>query len=155
VATACIVLGRAAGLRVYATSRSEDKRARASELGAHETVETGERLPERVDAVMETVGEATWAHSLRSVEAGGVIVVAGATSGFNPPAELQRVFFRDVRIQGTTMGTRQELRDLAQMLVATGARPVVDSTHALSDARNAYQKMESGAVFGKLVLTVG
>ena len=155
VATACIVLGRAAGLQVYATSRSEDKRARASELGAHETVATGERLPKRVDAVMETVGEATWGHSLRSVEAGGVIVVAGATSGFNPPSELQRVFFRQVRIQGTTMGTRQELRDLVAMLIATGARPVVDSTHPLPQAKQAYEQMASGQVFGKLVLTVG
>ena len=155
VATACILLGRAAGLTVYATSRSEDKRARAERLGAHAAVETGARLPERVDAVMETVGEATWGHSLRSVEAGGVIVVAGATSGFNPPAELQRVYFRQVRIQGSTMGTRRELRDLVRMLVATGVRPVIDSTVALADARDAYRRMETGDVFGKLVLTCG
>lgn len=155
VATACIVLGRAAGLKVYATSRSEDKRKRAEELGAHATVETGGRLPERVDAVMETVGEATWGHSLRSVDAGGVIVVVGATSGFNPPAELQRVFFRQIRIQGSTMGTRRELRQLVRLLMATGVRPVVDSTYALTDAREAYEKMESGDLFGKLVLTNG
>ena len=155
VATACIILGRAAGLTVYATSRSDDKRARAEELGAHATFETGARLPERVDAVIETVGEATWGHSLRSVEAGGVIVVAGATSGFNPPAELQRVYFRQVRIQGSTMGTRRELRDLVRMLVATGIRPVIDSTVALADAKDAYRRMETGDVFGKLVLTCG
>ena len=154
VATACIMLGRAAGLKIYATSRSEEKRSRAQELGAHLALETGARLPERVDAVIETVGEATWGHSLRSVEAGGVIVVAGATSGFNPPAELQRVYFRQVRIQGTMMGTRAELRQLVRMLMATGVRPVIDSTHPLADARAAYAKMESGDLFGKLVLTV-
>jgi D-arabinose 1-dehydrogenase-like Zn-dependent alcohol dehydrogenase len=103
--------------------------------------------------VMETVGEATWGHSLRSVEAGGVIVVAGATSGPNPPAELQRVFFRQVRIIGSTMGTRQELIDLVRMLETTGVRPVVDSVRPLSEARAAYERMAAGEVFGKLVLT--
>jgi NADPH:quinone reductase-like Zn-dependent oxidoreductase len=154
VATACIVLGRAAGLTVYATSRSAEKRARAEELGAHVTVETGERLPERVDVVIETVGEATWGHSLRSVEAGGIVVTVGGTSGFNPPAELPRVFFRQVRIQGSTMGTRRELTELVRMLVATGVRPVVDDTLPLAGAREAYAKVHRGDVFGKVVLTV-
>lgn len=154
VATACIVLGAAAGLRVYATSRSDDKRARAEELGAAATVPTGERLPERVDVVIESVGKATWAHSLRSVEAGGTIVTVGATSGFDPPAELHRVFFRNVRIQGSTMGTRGQLRDLVRMLQVTGARPIIDRTYPLADAADAYRRMEDGDVFGKLVLTV-
>ncbi len=81
VATALILLGRAAGYRMWATSRSEAKRARALELGADQVFETGARLPERVDAVMETVGEATWAHSLRALKPGGTIVICGATSG--------------------------------------------------------------------------
>src|SRR4051812_32630148 len=93
VATACIALAAAAGVRVWATSRSEDKRARALELGAAATFAAGERLPERVDAVIETVGEATWSHSLKALRPGGMIVVAGATSGFAPPADLARVFF--------------------------------------------------------------
>jgi len=152
VATACIALGRAAGLRVYVTSRDEAKRARAQELGAHVVVASGERLPERVDAVMETVGEATWGHSLRSVEAGGAIVVSGATSGPNPPAELARVFFRHVRVVGSTMGSRDELVDLIRLLDATGLRPQIDSQRPLTEARDAYAAMAEGDVFGKLVL---
>jgi NADPH:quinone reductase-like Zn-dependent oxidoreductase len=154
VATALILLGRAAGFRVWVTSRDEEKAARAVELGAHEAFESGARLPERVNAVMETVGEATWGHSLRSVEAGGTIVVSGSTTGPNPPAELQRVFFRQLRIVGSTMGTRRELAGLVGMLDATGVRPLVDDTFALADAASAYERLAQGEVFGKLVLTV-
>ena len=153
VATAAITLGRAAGLKVYATSRSEEKRAKATELGAHEVLESGARLPERVDAVIETVGEATWAHSLRSLEAGGVVVVAGSTSGPNPSAELQRVFFRQLRVVGSTMGTRAEFTALLRMLDASGVRPEIDSVRPLSEAAQAYAQMAQGELFGKLVLT--
>ncbi|MGH8908788.1 MAG: zinc-binding dehydrogenase [Egibacteraceae bacterium] len=152
VSTAAIMLARAAGLRVYVTSRSEDKREKAADLGAHGVFETGGRLPERVDGVMETVGEATWGHSLRCVEAGGVIVCAGATSGPNPPAELQRVFYRQVRIVGSTMGTRRELTELIRMLRDTGVRPVIDATYPLADAKAAYRQMHAGDLFGKIVL---
>ena len=94
VATALIVLARAGGLRVFATSRDEAKLARAREIGAHEAVETGARLPQKVDAVMETVGAATWSHSVKSMRPGGTVVVSGATSGPNPDkAELTRIFF--------------------------------------------------------------
>ena len=110
VATALIALGRAGGLRVFATSRDETKRKRALELGADEVVESGERLPQKVDAVMETVGKATWSHSLRSLRPGGTLVVSGATSGPNPDkTELNRVFFLQLRVIGSTMGTRAEL----------------------------------------------
>jgi NADPH:quinone reductase-like Zn-dependent oxidoreductase len=153
VATALILLARAAGLRVYVTSRDEDKAARAVELGAHEAFESGARLPDRVHAVMETVGEATWGHSLRSLEAGGTIVVSGSTSGPNPPAELQRVFFKQLRVVGSTMGTRRELAGLVGMLDATGVRPLVDDTFALADGAQAYARLADGEVFGKLVLT--
>lgn len=152
VSTAAVMLARAAGLRVYVTSRSEEKRKRAAELGAHATFEAGARLPERVDGVMETVGEATWGHSLRSVEAGGVIVCAGSTSGPNPPAELQRVFYRQVRIVGSTMGTRRELGDLIRMLRDTGVRPVIDATYPLSEGKAAFEQMHRGEHFGKIVL---
>ena len=116
VATALIVLARAAGARVWATSRSEAKRARALELGADAVFEPGARLPERVDAVMETVGEATWDHSLKSLRPGGVLVVSGATSGQNPPASLNRVFFLQLSVIGSTMGTRDELVTAAHIL---------------------------------------
>ncbi|MGZ4651346.1 MAG: zinc-binding dehydrogenase, partial [Kineosporiaceae bacterium] len=92
VATALIRLGSAAGFRVWATSRDEAKQARALELGAEQAFGSGTRLPRRVDAVMETVGAATWSHSLRSLRPGGTVVISGATSGPNPSAtELNRV----------------------------------------------------------------
>lgn len=153
VATAAILLARAAGLHVSVTSRADDKLARAQKLGAHVAVRSGERLPGRVDAVVETVGEATWSHSLRALEPGGVIVVAGATSGMNPPADLARVFFRQLRIVGSTMGTRDELVRLVRMLDATGLRPLIDEILPMSDARGAFERMLAGDVFGKLVLT--
>lgn len=153
VATAAIRLARAAGLHVSVTSRDEQKLERARELGAHVTVGSGERLPDRVDAVVETVGEATWSHSLRSLEPGGVIVVAGATSGMNPPADLARVFFRQLRIVGSTMGTRDELVKLVRMLEATGVRPLIDDVMPMGEARTAFERMLDGELFGKLVLT--
>ena len=152
VATAAIVLGRHAGARVWVTSRDEDKRARALQLGADAAFESGERLPERVDAVMETVGEATWPHSLRSLRPGGIIVVSGSTSGAAPSAELQRVFFLQLRIEGSTMGTRDELVRLARLCETSGARPVIDRELPLSEVAEGLAAMERGELFGKVVL---
>src|SRR6478735_6513017 len=102
VATALIALGRAGGLRVFATSRDESKRARALELGAHEVFESGARLPTKVDAVMETVGRATWSHSIRALRPGGKIVISGTTSGPKlDDAELTRIFFLQLRVIGS------------------------------------------------------
>ncbi|MGN6090372.1 MAG: zinc-binding dehydrogenase [Actinomycetales bacterium] len=154
VATAAISLARLAGFRVWATSRDETKRQRALELGAHEAFPTGARLPERVDAVLETVGEATWSHSLKSLRPGGTVVVSGATSGAGPSADLNRVFFLGLRVVGSTMGTRDELLRLLRLLDLSGARPEIDSTFALSEARGAFERLASGAAFGKVVLTV-
>lgn len=153
VATAALLLGCAAGLRMYVTSRDEGKRARAEQMGAHAAVPAGERLPERVDAVLETVGEATFGHSLRSLQPGGTVVVSGATSGWNPPAELNRVFARQLRVVGSTMGTREELVDLIRFLSDTGVRPPVDAVIHLGEARTAYARMAAGGHFGKIVLT--
>lgn len=153
VATAAIVLARAAGLRVYATSRDAGKRERALELGAHAVVEPGARLPERVDAVIETVGAATWSHSVKSLRPGGTLVISGATSGPNPPAaELNRIFFLELKVVGSTMGTKDELEDLLAFCDATGVRPVIDSVLPMSRAREAFARMERGDVFGKIVL---
>src|SRR5881397_3696565 len=93
VATALIRLGSAAGYRVWVTGRSEEKRSAALALGAEHAFESGARLPGRVDGVMETVGEATWSHSIKSLKPGGVLVISGATTGFSPGAELNRIFF--------------------------------------------------------------
>jgi NADPH:quinone reductase-like Zn-dependent oxidoreductase len=153
VATALTVLGSAAGLRMWVTGSSEEKRARALALGADAAFEPGARLPERVDAVMETVGEATWGHSLRSLKPGGTLVVSGATSGQAPSAELNRVFFLQLSIVGSTMGTRDELERLARFCVDKGVRPVIDRTVALPDARDAFAALLDGSVTGKIVLT--
>jgi NADPH:quinone reductase-like Zn-dependent oxidoreductase len=155
VATAAIVLGRAAGCRVWVTGRSEDKRQAALALGAHQVFEPGARLPERVDAVIETVGEATWSHSLKSLRPGGVLVVSGATSGANPPADLNRVFFLQLSVVGSTMGTRQELASMMTFLDAAGVRPVIDAEMPLVDARGGFEKMLAGDTAGKIVFTVG
>jgi NADPH:quinone reductase-like Zn-dependent oxidoreductase len=155
VATAAIVLGAAAGLRVFATSRDESKRKRAVELGAEAAVESGARLPQRVDAVIETVGAATWSHSVKSLKPGGTLVISGATSGPNPPsAELTRVFFLELKVVGSTMGTKDELASLLQFCAAKGVRPVIDSTLPLDRAREGFAKMAEGDLFGKIVLTV-
>jgi NADPH:quinone reductase-like Zn-dependent oxidoreductase len=153
VATALIALGRAAGLRVWATSRSEAKRARAVSLGADASFEPGSRLPERVDAVMETVGQATWSHSLKSLKPGGVLVTSGATSGPNPQADLNRVFFLQLSVVGSTMGTRDELERLVRLCVERDVRPVVERALPMEEAREAFEALAAGDVFGKLVLT--
>lgn len=151
VATAAIALGRQAGYRVWATSRSEKKRSKALELGAHDVFEPGARLPARVDAVIESVGEATLGHSLRSVRPGGRVVVCGATSGTTVPVELARVFFQQVDVVGSTMGNKTELEGLVAMLVATGLRPAVDTVLPLAEARKGFERMIAGDVFGKVV----
>ena len=153
VASALIALGRATGLRVWATSRSEEKRARARELGAHDVFEPGARLPERVDAVMETVGEATWSHSVKSLRPGGTLVVCGATTGFGPPAELNRIFFLQLSVVGSTMGTRDELARLVRFCADTGVRPVISATHPLAQARAGFEAILAGELFGKIVFT--
>jgi NADPH:quinone reductase-like Zn-dependent oxidoreductase len=153
VATALIVLARAAGLRVWATSRSQAKRARALELGADAAFEPGARLPERVDVVAETVAAATWDHSLKSLKPGGVLVISGATSGGDPPAGLTRVFFLQLSVIGSTMGTRDELGRLVRLCVERDVRPVIESEVPLADARSAFEALAAGDVFGKLVLT--
>ncbi len=153
VSTALIALARAAGYRVWVTSRSAEKQEKAVELGAHEAFDSGARLPSRVDAVFETVGEATWSHSLKSLRPGGTLVVSGATSGPNPPADLTRVFFLQLRIIGSTMGTREELERVARFCDVTGVRPSIDAVLPLADASDAFARMAGGDVFGKLVLT--
>ncbi len=136
------------------TSRTEAKRDRAVELGADQAFPTGARLPERVDAVMETVGEATWAHSLRALKPGGAVVISGATSGSVPPAELSRIFFLQLSVLGTTMGSREQLGRLLRFCVQTGVRPLIDRTLPLEQAQAGFAALISGDVFGKVVFTV-
>ena len=154
VATALIKLASSAGIRVWSTGRSEEKRELALSLGADAAFEPGARLPERVDAVMETIGEATWSHSVKSLKQGGAIVVCGATSGFAPPAELNRIFFLQLSVIGSTMGTREELERLMRMMVECGIEPAISQTLPLSEARAGFEAMEAGQTSGKIVLTV-
>jgi NADPH:quinone reductase-like Zn-dependent oxidoreductase len=137
VATALIALGRQAGMRVWVTSRDDARSA---------------RLPERVDAVMDGVGAATWSHSINVLKPGGTLVICGATSGDNPPkAELTKIFFKPLRVIGSVMGTRHELISLAQMLVATGLRPHIDRILPLADAAAGFAAMIAGDHFGKII----
>jgi len=153
VATALILLGSTAGYRIWVTSRSEEKRQRALDLGADQTFPPGARLPERVDVVMETVGEATWSHSLKALRPGGRIVVSGATSGAMPSADLARVFFFQLSVVGSTMGTRDQLGRLVRFCEQTGVRPLIDRVLPLGEAREGLAAMINGELFGKVVFT--
>lgn len=162
VATAAIQLARAAGLAVYVTSRDDGKRQAALAVGAHHAVETagaGRRMLELtdgrgVDAVMETVGEPTWRESLRAVRAGGSIVVSGATGGANPPADLNRVFWRQIAIIGSTMGSRADMLGVVRMAEATGLRPILDETYPLAETRAGLERMAAGQHTGKIIITI-
>ncbi len=150
VASAATALGVAAGLEVYVTSRSADKRTRATALGAT-AVEPGARLPRRVDGVVETVGKATWRHSAASLRPGGTIAVAGATTG-DPAAELTRVFFNELRVQGVTMGSREDLRALLAFLDRHDLRPTIAQVLPLARADEGLALLESGEQYGKIVV---
>jgi NADPH:quinone reductase-like Zn-dependent oxidoreductase len=151
VATAAVVLGQALGARVYATSRDPGKRERIAALGAT-AFEPGARLPERVDVVIETVGAATFEHSLKCTTPGGRIVVSGATAGHLATVDLRRVYFLQLEILGSTMGTRDELAALLSLCATHGIHPTIDSEYGFSEVRTAFERLESGDVFGKLVL---
>jgi NADPH:quinone reductase-like Zn-dependent oxidoreductase len=151
VATAAVALGVAMGARVYATSRDASKRERIAALGAT-ALEPGARLPERVDVVIETVGAATLEHSLKSAAQGGRIVVSGSTSGHLATVDLRRVFFLQLEIVGSTMGTRDELAAVLSLCASGQVRPIIDSVYAFSDARAAFERLYAGDSFGKIVL---
>jgi D-arabinose 1-dehydrogenase-like Zn-dependent alcohol dehydrogenase len=103
---------------------------------------------------METVGEATWSHSIKSLKPGGVVVTSGATTGFNPGAELNRIFFTQLSVIGSTMGTRAELESLIQLCSVTGIRPQIDVELPLSQAREGFERMLEGRTAGKIVFTL-
>ena len=161
VATATILLGRVAGLDVISTSRDPAKRAEALRLGARAALGTDRESSKElarmtggdgVDAVIETVGEPTWEFSLRAVRIDGTIVVAGATAGPNPPAQLHRIFWRHTRILGSTMGTRAELTKLVGMVASGSLDPLVGGVFPLADAAAAFAQLEAGEGSGKLMV---
>jgi NADPH:quinone reductase-like Zn-dependent oxidoreductase len=163
VATAALAIAKALGAHVIATSSSDAKLERARELGADETVnhET-EDVPKRVKeitgggahVVVEHVGEATWTRSLNAARQEGRIVVCGATSGPNPPAALHRVWWKQLAILGSTMGTREDFKGAYDLIAAGRAKPVVDEVFPLAEARAAHERMEAGEQLGKIVLRI-
>jgi NADPH:quinone reductase-like Zn-dependent oxidoreductase len=154
VATALIVLASRAGARVWVTSRTESGRELALSLGADAAFESGARLPERIDWVMETIGRSTWDHSVKSLKPGGTIVISGATTGDAAAAQLSRIFFLQLSVIGSTMGTRDELGRLIRFCVERDVRPVIDSVMPLADARAGFESLAAGGVNGKIVITV-
>lgn len=154
VSTALIQLGRAAGFRVWATGRTSAKRAFAEEMGAHGVFEPGVRLPERVHAVFESVGEATWGHSMRSLRPGGALICCGATTGINPGADLARLISLQIRVEGSTMGTREEFIDLLAFVSTHGIRPHIGMKVPLSEARSGFATMIAGEARGKILVDV-
>jgi NADPH:quinone reductase-like Zn-dependent oxidoreductase len=163
VATAALAIAKALGARVVATSSSDAKLARAHELGAddivnHETDDVPARVKEvtrgGTHVVVEHVGEATWARSLNAARQEGRIVVCGATSGPNPPAGLHRVWWKQLAIFGSTMGTREDFKGAYDLIAAGKAKPVVDEVFPLAEARAAHERMEAGEQLGKIVLRI-
>jgi NADPH:quinone reductase-like Zn-dependent oxidoreductase len=162
IATASLAIAKALGAHVIATSSREAKLERARELGADVVVNHAERdvaaaVKEAggADVVVEHVGEATWKTSLAVAKPAGRIVVCGATSGPNPPAQLHRVWWKQLTIYGSTMGTRDDFAGAFELVKSGRARPVVDEVFSLEDARAAHERLEAGEQFGKIVLRIG
>jgi NADPH:quinone reductase-like Zn-dependent oxidoreductase len=151
VATAAVVLAQVLGARVYATSRSAVKRQQITALGAT-ALEPGARLPERVQVVIETVGGPTIDHSLKSTAPGGRVVVCGSTGGHLAEVDLRRVFFLQLELLGSTMGSRAELAELTSLMTEHGISPVIDAVYPFDQAAHAFARLESGEAFGKIVL---
>lgn len=164
IGTAAIVLARALGARVVTTSSSDAKVELARGLGAeavvnHKTGDVLEAVREATggagaDVVVEHVGEATWQTSLQAVRAHGRIAVCGATSGPNPKAALHRVWWKQLTIYGSTMGTKEDFEGAFELVKSGKAKPVVDSVYPLAEARAAHERMEAGEHFGKVVLAI-
>ncbi|MGO1405984.1 MAG: zinc-binding dehydrogenase [Agrococcus casei] len=152
VSSAAIALARAAGATVYATSRTAAKREFALTQGAHDVFEHGERLPRKVDVVIENVGAATWEHTMRAVRPGGTIVVCGATTGAMPPAELNRIFYQQISVVGSTACTRDEFVRMLEFLDRTGLRPSTE-TLRFDEIPAGLGRLVDGEVLGKLVVS--
>ena len=165
VATAVLAIAKAHGARVIVTSSSDAKLARARELGADETIDHATedvraRMKELTggrgaDVVVETVGDATWKTSLEVAATQGRIVVCGATTGPNPPAGLHRIWWKELVVHGSTMGSAEDFEACLELVTSGRARPVVDEVVPLAEARAAHERLEAGEQLGKIVFSVG
>jgi zinc-binding alcohol dehydrogenase/oxidoreductase len=163
VGSAAFLIAKALGAKVVVTSSDDGKLERARELGADETVnhESGDVVSVVKEAteggahvVVEHVGEATWKTSLQVARTGGRIAVCGATSGPNPPANLHRIFWKQLSILGSTMGTAEDFAGVYELVASGRVKPLVDRVFPLEEAAEAHRHLESGKQFGKVVLTV-
>jgi NADPH:quinone reductase-like Zn-dependent oxidoreductase len=164
VASAALEICRAAGARAIVTSSSDAKLQRAVSLGAHATInhvrddvaDAVRSLTDGrgVDVVVEHVGAATWARSIDALARGGRLVTCGASSGGQPPAGLHRIFWKQVSVHGSTMGSDSEFRSALELGAAGRIRPRVDAVFPLEGVADAHRRLEAGEQFGKVVLRV-
>ena len=153
VATALIQLGRAAGFEVWATSRTEEGRAQAERLGAHQTFLPDQPVPRKVRAVIDSVGVATWSHSLASVARGGVLVMLGGTTGFDVPLNILTVVAEQLTITGSIMGRLQDMEDMMRLIAHTGIHPEIGAILPMQHAAEGFRAMWEGRTHGKIVFT--
>jgi NADPH:quinone reductase-like Zn-dependent oxidoreductase len=162
VGTAAIQIAKITGCRVFATASTEEKLKRAKQLGADFVINyTKEEFDKRirdltnkrgVDIVVDYVGADTWVRSLRSARRGGRVLTCGATTGFEPQTDLRQIFFRQVQVLGSTMGSHREFLEVMKCIFRGQLKPVVDRVLPLSDAAKGHQLIEERAIFGKVVL---
>ncbi|TVY88817.1 putative zinc-type alcohol dehydrogenase-like protein [Lachnellula willkommii] len=154
VTTALIQLGAAAGMRVWCTGRSPEKRELGLRLGAEKAYTSGEQIPEKAAAVFDTSGEVTWSHSMASVKPGGTVVTCGVHSGRTVPTELMSIMIQELNIKGSHLGTFQEFRDLIHFVVARGIKPHIGLVLPIEKADVGFRNMIDGKTEGKIVITV-
>jgi NADPH:quinone reductase-like Zn-dependent oxidoreductase len=153
LSTALIQLGRAAGFEIWVTSRTAKGRELAERLGAHRTFAANERLPRKVQAVVDHIGPASWEHSMASVARGGTVVITGGTTGLNVTLSLLPMLSEQLTVRGSIMGTLQDMKNLLSFLVGTGIKPEIGQTLPMERAAEAFRAMWNGEPHGKTVLT--
>lgn len=153
MATALIQLGRAAGFEVWVTSRTEDGRVRAKTLGAHRAFPCNEALPQKVPAIIDNVGSATWTHSITSLARGGTLVTVGATTGFDVPLNLLPVIVDQLTITGSIMGTFKDMENMMSLIAQASIEPEIGAVLSMERAEEGFRAMWEGRTRGKTVFT--
>jgi NADPH:quinone reductase-like Zn-dependent oxidoreductase len=162
VSLAAMQLAKAMGAQVIVTSRDDTKLQRASQMGADHGINSSTQDVAKavlaytdgrgVDVVIENVGAAVWSAAMKSLVRGGRLVTCGATSGDQPPADLRRIFIRQLQIMGSTLGNTSEFRDLLVFVARHGIAPVIDSEFPVERIHEALNRLETGRQFGKVGL---